>query len=499
MPSVTSASTNATRPPPETTLEVHVSVPPGGTGARKLTFISALAEKTFLPFAHVTVAAPMAESQHAARNPPWSTPTGLVKRSSAGICHTVVPGSDLSTHTMPRVRSQLGGTCTRGSATARRYRTTSVPTPRTDTAPGRRPSGTVRAATVLSPEGPVAGAEVVVEGGCITEVRPATGPVPDVVLAPGFVDLQVNGIGGVDVAGAAGADWDALDQALLAQGVTTWCPTVVTASLDALEASLAGVARAARRPTRPGPRSPGHTSKAPSWPWPVRTVPELVRTMVDTAWLDSLGDRVRVVTLAPELAGAVDAIAALSGRGILVALGHSACSAEVAGQAAAAGARLVTHLGNAMGPLHHRAPGLLGAALADDRLSVSVIADLVHTHPVFVRMVFAAKGAQRVALITDSVASPDGEGPPRLADGTLAGSILTMDGAVSNVVHHSGVSLADAVQAASTNPARLLGLADRGAIAPGRRADLVALRNLADDEWKVATVWVGGAVAWPPT
>jgi len=357
----------------------------------------------------------------------------------------------------------------------------------------------VRAATVLSPEGPVAGAEVVVEGGRITEVRPATGPVPDVVLAPGFVDLQVNGIGGVDVAGAVGADWDALDQALLAQGVTTWCPTVVTAPLDALEASLAGVAEAARRPGAARPEIAGAHLEGPFLALPGAHRPELVRTTVDTAWLDSLGDLVRVVTLAPELAGALDAIAALRGRGILVALGHSACSAEVAGQAAAAGARLVTHLGNAMGPLHHRAPGLLGAALADDRLSVSVIADLVHTHPVFVRMVFAAKGAQGVALVTDSVAAIAGEGAPRLADGTLAGSVLTMDSAVSNVVHRSGVSLADAVQAASANPARLLGLADRGAITPGRRADLVMLRNVADNGWEVDTVWVGGAVAWPPT
>src|SRR5450631_333878 len=103
------------------TLDVQVRVPPGRTGARKLTFISALAEKTFRPLAHVTVAAPMAESQHAARNPPWSTPTGFVNRSSAGICQTVVPGSDLSTHTIPKVRSQLGGTCTWGSATAIPY------------------------------------------------------------------------------------------------------------------------------------------------------------------------------------------------------------------------------------------------------------------------------------------------------------------------------------------------------------------------------------------
>ena len=117
--STTCASTKATRPPPETTREVQVSEPPGRTGARKLTFISALAEKTFRPWAQVTVAAPMAESHMAATNPPWRSPAGLVNRSSAGIRHTVRPGSLLSTHTIPRVRSQLGGTCILRAGTPR--------------------------------------------------------------------------------------------------------------------------------------------------------------------------------------------------------------------------------------------------------------------------------------------------------------------------------------------------------------------------------------------
>jgi N-acetylglucosamine-6-phosphate deacetylase len=448
------------------------------------------------------VAAPMAESQQAARNPPWSTPTGLVKRSSAGICHTVVPGSDLSTHTMPSVRSQLGGTCTRGSATARRYRTTPVRRPRTPT-PAATPTSTttVRAATVISPVGPVTDAEIVIEDGLIAEVRPATTAVPDVVLVPGFVDLQVNGIGGVDVASAAGEDWAALDDALLAQGVTTWCPTIVTAPYDALESSLAGVAGAARRPPQGRPDIAGAHLEGPFLAVAGAHRPSLLRPEVDLRWLDSLGPLVRVLTLAPELPGALDAIAALSRRGVLVSLGHSACTAEVATEATEAGARLVTHLGNAMGPLHQRAPGLLGAALADDRLSVSVIADLVHTHPVFVRMAFTTKGAHGVALVTDAVAAPRDGGPPRLADGTLAGSVLTMERAVSNVVHHSFVALADAVTAASTTPARLLGLGDRGALVPGRRADLVALEpaGTGNGAWRVATVWVAGARAWPPT
>jgi N-acetylglucosamine-6-phosphate deacetylase len=344
----------------------------------------------------------------------------------------------------------------------------------------------------MTATGPVPDAEVVVEGGLIVETRPASGAVPDVVLVPGFVDLQVNGTGGVDVARAEGADWDTLDEALLAQGVTTWCPTIVTAPLDALEASLTRVAEAAGRPGGRRPHIAGAHLEGPFLAVPGAHRPEHLRHDVDVAWLDAVASVLRVITLAPELPGALDAITSLSNRGVLVALGHSACTAEVADDAAAAGARLVTHLGNAMGPLHHRAPGLLGAALADERLSVSVIADLVHTHPVFVRLAFAAKGARAVALVTDAVASSPGVEPPRLPDGTLAGSVLRMDRAVSNTVEHSAIALADAVAAASTTPARLLGLSDRGAIAPGRRADLVTLEHV-DGAWRVASVWVSGA------
>jgi N-acetylglucosamine-6-phosphate deacetylase len=217
-----------------------------------------------------------------------------------------------------------------------------------------------------------------------------------------------------------------------------------------------------------------------------------------------------VCTIAPELPGALEAVAALSGRGTIVSLGHSACSAELADEAASAGARLVTHLGNAMGPLHHRAPGLLGAALTDDRLTVSVIADLVHTHASFLTLAFRAKGPAAVALVTDAVstrtptaapvtATPavgGAPGPPRLPDGTLAGSVLTMAEALHSVTERCGVSLVDAVRASSTTPAALLGMHDRGAVAPGRRADLVAL-EAGPGGWHVAATWVAGVQSWP--
>jgi N-acetylglucosamine-6-phosphate deacetylase len=351
----------------------------------------------------------------------------------------------------------------------------------------------VGAATVLTESGPLSPGEVVVDQGLIVEVRAATGPVAHRVLAPGFVDLQMNGTGAVDVADADGDDWDVLDAALLAQGVTTWCPTLVSAPAARMEASLGRIVGAAARPPEGRPAIAGAHLEGPFLAVPGAHLPDCLLTPVDYRWLGSLAP-VAVVTLAPELPDALVAIEDLAGSGVVVALGHSACTFELARKATDAGARLVTHLGNAMGPFRPREPGLLGAALSDDRLRVSVIADLVHVHPALVRMAFRAKGATGTVLVTDAVATGSGVGeePPRMADGRLVGSVLKMDRAVANTVTAAAISLADAVTAASTTPAALLGLDDRGIIAPGRRADLVAL----DERLAVETVWIGGRPAW---
>jgi N-acetylglucosamine-6-phosphate deacetylase len=357
----------------------------------------------------------------------------------------------------------------------------------------------VRADTVLSGRGPLSPGEVVLDRGVIVEVRPATGAeaggVGHAILAPGFIDLQCNGIGTIDVAAAADRDWAVLDAALLAQGVTTWCPTLVSAPRADMEASLGRITEAAARPPQGRPAIAGAHLEGPFLAVPGAHRPADLLASVDRSWLGSLPP-VAVVTLAPELPGAMAAIGQLAAAGVLVSLGHSACSVEQAGDAAGAGARLVTHLGNGMGPFAPRQPGLLGAALADDRLAVSLIADLEHVHRALLRMAFLAKGAAGTVLVTDSVAVAGGRtadgGPPRLADGTLVGSVLAMDRAVAHTVEDAAIALADAVAAASTTPARLLGLDDRGVIAPGRRADLVAL----DADLRVRTVWLAGAEAW---
>jgi N-acetylglucosamine-6-phosphate deacetylase len=358
------------------------------------------------------------------------------------------------------------------------------------------------AARVVTPAGIVGPATVVVEGERIVSVDAGTSGGDSVLegtLAPGFVDLQVNGIGPVGVATAGEPTWSELDDQLVASGVTAWCPTLVSAPLESYDAKLATIAAAAERdgarPAVLGAHLEGpFLGGAPGAHRREHVVP------IDRDWLGRTCDRwpVRIVTLAPELPGALGAVRDLAGRGVTVALGHSTASYEDARAAADAGATLVTHCFNAMAPLHHREPGLLGAALSDDRLRVSLIADLVHVHAAALSIACRAKGSGGFVLVTDAVAgaggAPPGDGePPRLADGTLAGSALTMDRAVANVVAHAGVLLADAIHAASAVAADLVGAHDRGRVAAGYRADLVLL----DDELRVQATWIGGEQVWP--
>jgi N-acetylglucosamine-6-phosphate deacetylase len=221
--------------------------------------------------------------------------------------------------------------------------------------------------------------------------------------------------------------------------------------------------------------------------------PELVRD-VDLHWLEQLcddfGDLVRLVTLAPEADPGFAAIAALRARGIVVALGHSTIDLDGARAAADAGAGIVTHLFNGMGPLHHRSPGLAGAALDDRRLVPSVIADGVHVHPMMVRLALRAR--PDAVLVTDAVAT----GPPLelrdraayLPDGTLAGSTLTMADAVRHVAA-LGISAPATIRCATGNAARAIGATGYGRIAVGCRADLVALDPVT---LEVRETWLGG-------
>ncbi len=355
----------------------------------------------------------------------------------------------------------------------------------------------IRAASAVLPGGHQGPTEIEIVGGQIAALRPlADGHVPDWTLVPGFVDLQVNGIDAMDIARADGDDWAGLDHALVGQGVTAWCPTLVSAPLDRYPAALARIAGAAARDgARPailgahleGPflgdrrgAHPDHDVVAPDPEW--------------VAGLEGVG----LMTVGPEAPGALDLIRGLVARGIVVAVGHTAADPEVVTAAVDLGASLFTHLFNASGPVGARSPGPVGAALTDDRLAVSLIADLVHVDALSLDLAIRAKPTERVVLVTDAVAwqSPWArtqgitmiDGAPRLADGTIAGSALTMDQAVRNLVQVVGVDLAAAVRFASTNPARLMGCDDRGVLAVGARADMVAL----DQDLQVAQVWIAG-------
>jgi N-acetylglucosamine-6-phosphate deacetylase len=358
---------------------------------------------------------------------------------------------------------------------------------------------TLAAKRVVTPSGMLSPGVVETDGERIVAVAATSGTVPDRTLAPGFIDLQVNGINDIDVAAANGPDWHRLDELLLDQGVTAWCPTLVTAPLPAFVAPLARMAAAAARPD-PGSRPLliGAHLEGPFLGGAPGAHPKQLIIDVDLGWINSLPPIVKVVTLAPEAVGAVDAIKALVERGVLVSIGHSTATYEEAEAAVEAGARLVTHLFNGMAPLHHRTPGVLGAALSDERLTTSLIADLVHVHPAAIKTAFRAKGRRGIILVTDAVAWQAArvgrieialrDGAPRLPDGTLAGSALRMDQAVKNVVDRAGVSLEDAIAAASTTPAMLAALQGRGRLEVGARADIVAVSPKLD----VEAVWLGG-------
>jgi N-acetylglucosamine-6-phosphate deacetylase len=307
----------------------------------------------------------------------------------------------------------------------------------------------------------------------------------------GFVDLQVNGYAGVDFLHADGAGYAAAGRALVAAGVTTHQPTFITAAPEVHRRAVEVVA--GLPPDATAPRIAGIHLEGPFLASERRGAhnPELLRPP-DLELAADLIDRgpVTYVTLAPELPGGLDLVRLLVGRGIVVALGHSNAEAACAHAGFDAGATTVTHLFNAMPPMDHRAPGLAGVALARDDVIVQVICDGVHVADDAVRLAFAAARG-RFALVTDAISATglsDGTyalgdrevvvagNESRLADGTLAGSVLTMDQAVRNLIE-LGVRIEDAVAAASAVPARVLRRSDLGRLTPGAPADIVVLDN----------------------
>jgi N-acetylglucosamine-6-phosphate deacetylase len=358
----------------------------------------------------------------------------------------------------------------------------------------------VLAAAGICPPGRPTPGWVAIDDGLIVEVGPGPAPAGAVdagsaLLAPGFIDLQVNGVDDVDFASADPDGWRRAGRAQLEEGVTGYCPTLVTAPLDEYPAALerVGAARADAE-DRMLPAILGVHLEGPFLGGAPGAHPVALVRPAECDWLRALlaafPGLVTVVTLAPEADPGFAATRLLDERGVTVALGHSTATYETARAAAEAGARLVTHLFNGMGPLHHRAPGLVGAALDDERLTPTLIPDLVHVHPAALRLAIGHK--HNVGLVTDRVATTGvrvtDDGGARLHDGTLAGSTLSMARAVQNTVG-LGIHIERAVEMAATIPVDALGLSDRGRIAPGMRADLVALDP---NSLAVRAVWLSG-------
>ena len=334
--------------------------------------------------------------------------------------------------------------------------------------------------------------------------RPQTRLPPGAFLAPGFIDLQVNGGGGVLLNDQPTADgMRAIARAHRRYGTTACLPTLITDARETMQAAIAAARALAGSDGVLGlhlegpfisPQRPGvHRSDRIAQPRP--------GDLEELRELGRIG--ASLITLAPECVPA-GFVRTLTNSGVRVSIGHSEASAAVVMQAVADGATGVTHLFNAMPPMSGREPGIVGAALAEPRLTVGLIVDGIHVDPVSVRAAFAAKGADRVALVTDAMPTVGAStnrfelvgrtitlanGRLTTESGTLAGAHLDMASAVRNAVQLAQISLDDALRSASLTPARFLGLdKERGTLAPGARADLVALNQ----DLTVVKTWIGG-------
>jgi N-acetylglucosamine-6-phosphate deacetylase len=321
----------------------------------------------------------------------------------------------------------------------------------------------------------------------------------DAVLAPGFVDIHIHGGAGLDAMRASPSELPRLGRFLTTHGVTGYFPTTVAAPLDATYSALGRLADAIEADAANGhsvqARPLGIHLEGPFLSHKRRGVhpPEnLVAPTVEIferLWQAARG-HVHMLTIAPEISGAMEVIAEAARRKVCVSIGHSDAQMPIAQDAVNAGARHATHTFNAMRPLDHRDPGIIAEVLDDDRLTADIIVDGIHVAPPIVKLFLLAKGRERAVLITDAISAtgmPDGRyqlGPIEVdvkdgkctSNGSLAGSVLTMDRAVRNVTQFSNWSLRDAVRAATLNPAQAVGLSGHhGSLAPGSAADFNVL------------------------
>lgn len=380
----------------------------------------------------------------------------------------------------------------------------------------------IRGGTAVTPFEVIENSLVLVEDGRIAWVGSQSDNEPPpgarhldargLIVAPGFIDTHVHGSNGFDVMDADADGIRTIGAHLATFGVTAWLPSTVAARHEDLLRAVTRCREAWERPGR-GAQIVGLHVEGP-YINPIRKgaqPPEGIRDPdADECreLLAAAGGLTRVMTLAPEIPGGLELVRLLKSEGVIASLGHSDADYETALAAIAAGATHATHLFNAMPPLHHRKPGLAAAALNEPELIAELIADGHHLAPETVKLAIRAKGPDGIALITDATAAvgrPDGVhtlGSHRvivkndlclLTDGTIAGSLLTMNRAARNAIAFSGCSLADAVKMAAWIPASIAGCADRkGSLTPGKDADLVLLKP----DFSVAATMIEGEVVY---
>jgi N-acetylglucosamine-6-phosphate deacetylase len=367
------------------------------------------------------------------------------------------------------------------------------------------------AATLFTPSERVDRPLVLVEDGRVVEITScAAREVPagarlaefgDAVLSPGLIDIHIHGSAGHDVMEADSGALPAVERLLAQHGVSSYLPTTVTAPLETILSALDRLATAVE--TQHGDtggiglraRPLGIHLEGPFISHTRRGVhaPDLLLhpscKIFEDFWQAARG-HLRVMTIAPELPGSAEVIAAAVKRGVCVSLGHSDADFKTARVAVAAGARHATHTFNAMRPLSHREPGIIGEVLTDSRMTADIIADGIHLDPAIVKLVLLAKGVDSAVLISDAISAtgmPDGQyrlgslevevkNGKCLYQGKLAGSVLTLDQAVRNVMGFANWNLQQALRPATLNPARVLGIAERkGTLVAGAEADIVVL------------------------
>lgn len=370
----------------------------------------------------------------------------------------------------------------------------------------------IRARYLLTGQGWRHDQQLHIEGGLITCIEPIPTGVPfrdAELLCPAYIDIHVHGGDGVDVMDPAPDTLDRLARHKAREGVGAWLPTTVTAPSEHIYEALMRIAHRCQH-GGPGATVLGSYLEGPLFtPQNRGAHPAALFQEIDLQELDKLiavsQNTLRVVALAPEKAGACDAIKHLKKQGVCVMLGHSAATWEQTQKAFAAGADGLVHCFNGMTGLHHREPGMVGAGLTDDRAWLELIADGHHVHPAVLNLTCAC-ARRRIILITDAMRAagmPDGrydicgydvemkQGVVRTAEGGLAGSTLSLDAAVRNMVQYTDVSTEEAIKMASLHPARMLGIENMlGTIAVGKRANLNAL----DANLWVQRTWVNGLV-----